>query len=85
MTNNKGDSCLSYDKELFPLTGKSATLTFPIREEGKVTERKMEGTLSRGPIYYSIQGRSGCIILMPGSPGKLEVGNKEYDLSKLCL
>lgn len=76
---------LSYDKTLRPHVGEDAIFSFLKVENSRATVEKIEGKISKGPLYYSIHGDRGIITLIPGFQGQIEVGGKTYKLSDLVL
>lgn len=43
----------------------------------------IKGFLSKGPLFYSVRGDDGTLILMPGHPAILEFKDAKYDLREM--
>jgi hypothetical protein len=64
---------LDYRKTLEPRLGEELTV-YP---QGI---KPIKGILSKGPMFYSVRGDTGMLILMPGSLATLKFEDITYDL-----
>ena len=77
---------LSYENTLGPHVGEEVIIRFMLQESDNSTGfRELKGRLSKGPVYYSVHGDKGTIILMPGWTGEIEIKGKTYNLPDLVL
>ncbi len=65
-----------YRKALEPHVGEQVTV-YPTGID------PIKGTLAEGPMFYSVRGESGMLILMPGHPARIETRGGTIDLAAL--
>jgi hypothetical protein len=75
---------LSYEKTLEPHVGEEVIARFMEQKpDNSAGFREIKGQLSKGPIYYSVHGKEGTVILMPGWSGEIVIEGKKYNLPDL--
>ncbi|MFH0929086.1 MAG: hypothetical protein V1818_01870 [Candidatus Aenigmatarchaeota archaeon] len=75
---------MSYNDVLGAYVGKKVTFRFmAMNLQNTHSMEKIEGRLSKGPVYYTVHGERAVMMLVPGASGEIEAGGQKYDLRDL--